>query len=157
MTHTSKFNFSKQVVNIHESKEKHVTWLKDPWKRRLPGPSNTELTAYMKPSWERGRAGRRQNFSICAVWVTGRTKRDMPGGEQKRKDQIGSSGSRAQECRFYPRRKREMYQKMNDLDTPKEREWQVRDHCLHQERSCVLSAAQPQKTSASLRPWVNKV
>lgn len=27
---------------------------------------------------------------------------------------------------------------MNDLDTPKEREWQVRDHCLHQERSCVL-------------------
>ena len=67
VTHTSKFNFSKQVVNIHESKEKHVTWLKDPWKRRLPGPSNTELRANTKPSWGRGRAGRRQNFSICAV------------------------------------------------------------------------------------------
>lgn len=60
-------HISKQVVNIHESKEKHVTRLKDPWKRRLLGPGNTELRANTQPSWGRGEAGRRQNFSICAV------------------------------------------------------------------------------------------
>ena len=62
----------------------------------------------------------------------------MPGGEKKREDQIGSFESRAQEGRFYPKSKREMYQKMYELDTSKEREWQVRDHRLHQERHCDL-------------------